>query len=211
MCNSSFNPEWQNASLSAKITSGLERIASLFKVLLWEQSKTTGLSPIQIQLIIFIRYHDDSLCNVSYLASEFNLTKATVSDAIRILQEKKLIKKVTCKSDKRKFSVMLTKMGKELEEKTEHYAEAIEACVSNLREIDKVQLFSTVRDLIFKLNKAGILTMQRICFTCKYYEEKSNEHFCHFIDKSLMDSELRIDCPDYIDNSIGNRCINMGR
>ena len=88
MCNSSFNPEWQNASLSAKITSGLERIASLFKVLLWEQSKTTVLSPIQIQLIIFIRYHDDSLCNVSYLASEFNLTKATVSDAIRILQEK---------------------------------------------------------------------------------------------------------------------------
>ena len=61
-------------------------------------------------------------------------------------------------------------MGKELEEKTEHYAEAIEACVNNLREIDKVQLFSTVRDLIFKLNKAGILTVQRICFTCKYYE-----------------------------------------
>ena len=40
-----------------KITQALERISKAFRVLLWEESKKHGISPIQIQLLIFCSSH----------------------------------------------------------------------------------------------------------------------------------------------------------
>ena len=93
MKKSVFNTEFQQKSITSKIVVGLERISEVFKVLLWEHAKVIGLSPIQIQILIFIAYHKQELCNVSHLAKEFNVTKPTVSDAIKVLDRKKFIVK----------------------------------------------------------------------------------------------------------------------
>ena len=85
MDKSVFNPDFQQKDISSKLVAGLERISEVFKVLLWEKAKQVSLSPIQIQILIFIAYHKQELCNVSHLAREFNITKPTVSDAIKIL------------------------------------------------------------------------------------------------------------------------------
>ena len=78
-----FNLNIQNENTGNKIVAGLERLSHVFKTLLWEKAKQHGLSPIQIQLLIFIQYHSDEKNTVSYLAKEFSVTKPTVSDAIR--------------------------------------------------------------------------------------------------------------------------------
>ena len=49
-----FNLNNQNSNLDNKIVAGLDRISQVFKTLLWGKSKTYNLSPIQIQLLIFI-------------------------------------------------------------------------------------------------------------------------------------------------------------
>ena len=199
MSKSLFDPARQNANLSAKITSGLERIASVFRVLLWEHAKTIGLSPIQIQLMIFVSYHDDALCNVSHLAKEFNLTKPTISDAVKVLVQKDLMKKVPSEIDKRAFTTILTAEGRAVVKETEFFASPVEASVNKLSKADKEQLFFTLKELIFRLNSLGIISVQRTCFGCQYYEKKADGHFCRFIEKKLLDAELRIDCPDYIE------------
>mgnify|MGYP001953763141 CR=1 FL=1 len=94
MSNNIFNPNHQETNLSNKIIAGLERISEAFKVLLWQKAKTIGLSPIQIQILIFINYHKIEFCNVSHLAKEFNVTKPTISDAVKVLVNKELIEKV---------------------------------------------------------------------------------------------------------------------
>ena len=91
MNDSIFNPEFQNQNTSSKIIVALERISEAFKVLLWDKAKEYGLSPIQIQILIFVAYHKQELCNVSHLANEFNITKPTVSDAIKALVNKNYI------------------------------------------------------------------------------------------------------------------------
>ena len=91
MGESVFNPDQQEKDISSKIVAGLERISEVFKVLLWEKAKMVGLSPIQIQMLIFIAFHKQELCNVSHLAKEFNITKPTVSDAIKVLDKKKSV------------------------------------------------------------------------------------------------------------------------
>ena len=86
-----FNLENQNANLDNKIVAGLERLSQVFRILLWEKAKEHSLSPIQIQLLIFIRHHSADKTTISYLAQEFNFTKPTISDAIKILEQKKLV------------------------------------------------------------------------------------------------------------------------
>ena len=75
---SSFDTEHQNENLNSKITAALERISNALRVLLWNESKENSLSPIQNQILIFLLFHREEYCTVSYLAEEFNITKARV-------------------------------------------------------------------------------------------------------------------------------------
>ena len=90
MNKSEFNPKNQEQELHYKVAFGLERLSEVFKRLFLDESKKHKLSPIQIQILLFIAFHKEDLCTVTHLAKEFNLTKATVSDAVRVLNEKKI-------------------------------------------------------------------------------------------------------------------------
>ena len=107
MKKSAFDTESQQQNLTSKVVVGLERISEVFKTLLWDQSKATGLSPIQIQIIVFVAYHKPELCKVSYLAQEFNVTKPTVSDAVRVLLLKGFIEKKDAGGDSRSYIIGL--------------------------------------------------------------------------------------------------------
>ena len=51
MKKSDFNLEQQNHHIESKIIASLERIAQAFRILLWQESVTYALTPIQIQLL----------------------------------------------------------------------------------------------------------------------------------------------------------------
>ena len=57
MEKSVFDTSFQQESVSNKIVVGLERISEVFRTLLWAEAKKSGVSPIQIQILIFIAYH----------------------------------------------------------------------------------------------------------------------------------------------------------
>ena len=90
MKHSSFHLTEQNQKIESRIVVALERISEAFRVLLWNESKENSLSPIQIQILIFIYFHSTEKCKVGYLADEFNMTKATISDSVKVLLSKEL-------------------------------------------------------------------------------------------------------------------------
>lgn len=151
MKKSIFNLEFQNADTSSKIVAGLERLSKAFQVLLWEHAKTIGLSPIQIQILIFTAYHDESLCNVSHLAQEFNLTKPTISDAVKVLYKKGLIAKITSPLDKRAYSITLSKEGNAVVKKTHHFAQPIFNLTNQIGKSEQEQFFK-----IFKVKSFSV-------------------------------------------------------
>ena len=57
MKKSSFHLTEQNQKIESRIVVALERISESFRVLLWNESKENSLSPIQIQILIFIYFH----------------------------------------------------------------------------------------------------------------------------------------------------------
>ncbi len=204
MEKSVFNIEFQQNNITSKIVVGLERISEVFKVLLWDHAKVIGLSPIQIQLLIFIAYHKSELCNVSHLAKEFNITKPTVSDAIRVLDKKKYIIKDFSLSDSRSYSILLSDLGKKTVSETENFANPIETQLKNIETADLENAFKTLSKLIYQLNNNGILTVQRTCFGCKFYDKSENKNYCSLMEKELLTSDIRLDCPEYEKKPAGN-------
>lgn len=197
MKESTFNPKQQEKDVSSKIVAGLERVSEVFKILLWEKAKLVGLSPIQIQILIFIAFHKRSLCNVSHLAKEFNVTKPTISDAIRILNKKKLIIKDFSSSDSRSYSIVLSELGNDIVSQTNDFSNSLKKQVDGFSKSELESLFGTLSQLIYKLNRNGILKVQRTCYGCKFYERNKEVDFCNLLEKELLSNEIRLDCPEF--------------
>ncbi len=180
-----------------KIVAGLERISEVFKTLLWEKAKEHGISPIQIQLMLFVANHKPELCSVSHLAKEFNLTKPTISDAVKMLVKKGFLEKDFSSADSRSYTLFVPKLGKELLGKLGDYSQPLSAELSKLGSEELGSLYSTLTKLIYQLNQSGVIQVQRTCYGCRYYEKKSETSYCHLLQSDLLDEEIRLDCPEF--------------
>jgi len=197
MEKSIFNTEYQQSEITSKIVVSLERISEAFKSLLWDYAKKIKLSPIQIQILIFIAYHKSSYSKVSYLANEFNITKPTISDAVRVLNQKGLVQKDFTEMDNRSYTISLTSKGKKVVKETENFANPIKKEIEKINNKELEILYQSLNKVIYSLNRVGILTVQRTCYNCNFYEKIEKKHFCKLLEKELHNSEIRIDCPEY--------------
>jgi DNA-binding MarR family transcriptional regulator len=192
-----FNLNEQNANLDKKIVAGLERISQVFKILLWDKSKQHQLSPIQIQLLIFINYHSQNQATVSYLAQEFNVSKPTISDTIKTLEQKKYIQKITDQVDARSYTIELTDLGKSIVLETENFTDPLTAIISQSEAADKVILWKNISDMILQLNKMEVITVQRTCYNCKFFSKEDNVPFCGLLNQELKTEDIRMDCGEF--------------
>ena len=192
-----FDINNQLQSIESKIVVALERISEAFRVLLWEEAKEHALSPIQVQLLIFCCFHTEEKRKIGFLAVEFNLTKATISDAVKTVELKGYIRKETAIGDTRSYSIHLTKKGMALTKKLAAFANPLHNSVSNLSDNQKQVLFNSLLELIQKLQTAGIISINRMCLACRFYEKKTNNHYCNYLNTPLKNTELRIDCREY--------------
>ncbi len=192
-----FNLDNQNALLENKIVAGLERLSQVFKILIWEKAKDLNLSPIQIQILIFIKHHSADKGTISYLAQEFNFTKPTISDAIKVLEKKSLVKKVDNTSDARGYFIQLTSLGNKIVTETENFVNPLKTIISKIDEKEKKVLWKNIVNLIVELNKLNIINLQRTCFNCKYYLRKNKGHHCNLLNKNLSHNDIRLDCKEF--------------
>jgi len=199
MEKSPFDLSYQNQHIDGKIVVALERISQAFRVLLWNESKEHSLSPIQVQLLIFLLHHGEIKRKVSYLAKEFNMTKATISDTIKTLEHKGLITKTHESLDTRSYTIHLSDKGRAIACQTALFTRELQTPIDKLSADDKDNLLMSLIGIIHHLTKAGVITVQRMCFTCLYY--RSNQygaaHYCQLLNKKLEQTELRVDCAEH--------------
>ena len=196
---SAFNLNYQNNNVDGRIVAALERISEVFRVLLWDESKAFSLTPIQVQILIFLHTHSKDKRKVSYLAEEFNLSKPTISDAVKALEEKSLITRKNNPDDSRSYHIELTKKGKEIAEKTSLFTVELVKPIEQLESNDKENLLLSLLRIIYHMTRTGVITIQRMCWTCEYYrsDQDQGQHFCKLLNKRLLVTDLRIDCPEH--------------
>lgn len=183
--------------VNQKITQALERISKAFRVLLWEESKTYKISPIQIQILIFCLNHDQEMLKVSFFAKEFDLTKATISDSVKVLVKKELLEKIPDTYDSRSYTVKLTQKGKEIALKTSGFTMALNQSVDRLKTEDKGAFLENLLGIINHLNQTSVISIQRMCLTCYHYSKQGNTHYCGLLNKALKQEDLQVDCPEH--------------
>ncbi|MBL7908004.1 MAG: winged helix-turn-helix transcriptional regulator [Bacteroidia bacterium] len=192
-----FNLKEQNANLDSKIVAGLERLSQVFRILLWEKAKQHRLSPIQIQLLIFIKHHSADKSTISYLAQEFNVTKPTISDAIKVLEQKKMIKKLADEVDTRSYTIQLTAAGKSIVSDTEHFVNPVTEIIVDFNLPEKLVLWQNITKLITQLHQSGAISVQRTCHYCKHLSTKNEAFYCRLLEQKLLPQDVRIDCAEF--------------
>lgn len=198
MNKSDFDLIHQNQSTESRIVAALERISQAFRVLLWQESKEFSLSPIQVQVLIFLLHHSNEKRKISYLADEFNMTKATISDTVKTLEQKELITKEFELHDSRSYIIHLTKKGAETARKNSFFTREIRTPVDKLTAEEKNNLLLSLLRIIRHLNNTGVITIQRMCLTCRHYQFTENgQHYCKLLNQRLQPEELRLDCPEH--------------
>ncbi|MFB6455768.1 MarR family winged helix-turn-helix transcriptional regulator [Chitinophaga sp. Hz27] len=193
---STFSPEQQADNTSSKVVAALERLSEAFRVLLWQEATQYGLSPIQIQVLTYLLHYPEEKRTVTSLASYFNMTKATISDAVKSLEQKKYIVRKASLTDTRSHSLQLVKEGKALAKKVERFAQPLQDSVDLVPAKEQGALLEQLMQLIYQLNQEEVTSTQHMCFNCQFYTQKKG-HYCGLHKTSMKPNDLRVDCQDF--------------
>lgn len=189
-------------NLDRKIAVGFERITQLLKTLIWNESKRSGLSPIQIQFLVALAYDRATQWTVGEIASRFQLTPATVSDALTALESKELVVRTRSEEDKRTVFVALTPEGKRTARSVGKWLNVVQEQIAELGSDEKAVLLKSLIRLIAAFQREEMIATKGMCVFCTYFRPNVHKsatapHHCAYIDKAFGDAELRVDCPDY--------------
>jgi DNA-binding MarR family transcriptional regulator len=197
-----FDPSAQHDDVDARIVAALERLSQVFRVQLREEARRRNLSPIQAQFLIYLLHHDVELRRVSQLAREFDLTQATVSDAVASLKTKGLLRREQWPDDRRVVTLRLTPDGEELASGLSRWADPIREHVEGFSPGERETVMRFLIELAGSLQRSGLITVARMCVTCRFFRRdvrpgEASPHHCGLLNVPLGCSDLRVDCPEH--------------
>jgi DNA-binding MarR family transcriptional regulator len=197
-----FEPSSQHGDVDSKIVAALERLSRVFRLLLREKALEHDLSPIQAQFLVHLLFRDVELRRVGRIAEEFGLTRATVSDAVGSLEKKGLIYRDPWPGDKRVATLRLTPAGEKLAVELSTWANTVKEHLDSSPPEEKEVVMRFLMQLIASLQRSGIITISRMCMTCRFFRPDAHPgsdlpHHCALLDAPLAGSDLRIDCPEH--------------
>jgi DNA-binding MarR family transcriptional regulator len=197
-----FDPSAQHDDVDARIVAALERLSQVFRVRLGVEARRRNLSPIQAQFLIYMLHHDVELRRVSQLAREFDLTQATVSDAVASLETKGLLRREPWPEDRRVLTLRLTTEGDELATSLSDWAEPIREHLERFSPGEREAVMRFLMELAGSLQRSGLITVARMCVTCRFFRRdvrpgQTSPHHCGLLDVPLGGHDLRVDCPEH--------------
>jgi DNA-binding MarR family transcriptional regulator len=197
-----FEPSSQHGDVDKKVVAALERLSQAFKVLLQGEAQRQNLSPIQARFLVHLLHHGDELGRMGRLAAEFGLSRATVSDAVGTLEAKSLVYREPWLRDRRVATLRLTAEGKEVAAGLSGWADVVEEQLGSFAPGEKEAVMRFLMRLISELQGAGVITVARMCVSCRYFSpdahpRSASPHHCALLDLPLSGADLRTDCPEH--------------
>jgi DNA-binding MarR family transcriptional regulator len=200
--SSVFDLPAQHDAVDARIVAALERLSQALRVRLGEEARERNLSPIQARFLIHLLHHDVELRRVSRLAREFDLTQATVSDAIASLETKGYVRRDPWPEDRRIVTLRLTRDGEDLATSLSYWADPVKEHLQGFPPEDREAAMRFLIGLAGSLQRSGLITVARMCVTCRFFQRdfhpgEATPHYCGLLDVPLGGGDLRTDCPEH--------------
>jgi DNA-binding MarR family transcriptional regulator len=150
MAKSVFDSTSGNMDMTSSIVRSFVELGQLLRALLSAQAEEHGLSPLQLQIIIHL-FDKKEGARQSDLAVIFQLSKPTISVALRSLLQKKLIRKNQQEEDRRMFLLELTERGTEVAKVARFYPEPVRKLVATIPAAEKKILFRNIKGITDRL------------------------------------------------------------
>lgn len=194
--------EQEAGLLEARLAIALEKIAIALNAGLWESSEPLGLTRTQSQILLFLYRQPRRTWIVGDLAQWFEVSPATISDALTFLERKGHIQRSPSLEDGRRVVITLTPSGQALAGQITQQTTFLAQILSFLTSEEKIALLRTLVKVIRGLQEQGRIRVARMCVTCAFFRPNSTgdpqrPHYCEFAQSPFTEGSLRVDCPDY--------------
>jgi len=192
----------QPPELQRKLAQGLSKIALAIRHSQQATAGVRGLTPTQAQILAICAADSGAGPRLGWIADWLGVTAATVSDAVRALEQKGLVQKRRSTQDRRSLAISLTARGRREVERVGLLPKVLLEAAESLTPDEQAVLLKLLVKLIRALQLRGQIPVARMCVTCRHFwpnvhNDPAAPHHCAFVDAAFGDSEQTIDCPDH--------------
>lgn len=174
----------------------IERLANLLRQETRAEGQVLGLQPVQQEALYYLsicnKYSDTMLAVTEYLG----LTKGTVSQSLKILENKALIVKEKDKNDKRITHLKVTESGQQFLADTyppKKFSEAI----AQLPNKDQGDAQSYLSEILKNYQVASARNAFGVCHHCQFNQKTPEGILCGFTQETLTVEETQLICREY--------------
>ncbi len=185
------------------ITAGLLNVAAALRNQAWEGGTARRLTPTQGRVLTVLAERQGLPISLGELAGVLAVTPATASDAVGVLERKGLVRKGRSAADGRSLRMTLTAQGLREAGRVAGWTDGVRAAVETLSSEEQAVFLRGLTKVIRSLQEQGVISTTRMCAGCDYFRPHAHAdavkpHHCAFVDKSIGDRQLRLDCPDFV-------------
>jgi DNA-binding MarR family transcriptional regulator len=203
-----FDPRLRRDQPAGAIAIAFYRISQAIGHMLRKRGEAIGLSPAQIQALLFLRFARPGVQNVGGLAQRLSATYATTSGVIDALERKQLVKREPHPADARAVMLRLTYTGRSRAAELEDVLDEIEIAIEQLPQEEQQALLRATETIVRRLQAGGHVQVYEMCWGCQFFRRNAHPadprgpHHCAFVDAPLPEPNTYLECPDFVPASI---------
>ncbi len=196
------NPRQRN-TLPGQIAVALYRISQAVGRILRERGKQAGLSPAQVESLLFLKHARPQARTIGGLAERLGVSYATSSGVADALENKRLVRRAPLPDDQRVVSLRLTSEGTTQADRLEDLLDEIESAIDSLPDKDQAALRRATQAIVYRLQQAGYVKVYEMCWNCQFFrknahpDDPAGRHHCAFMDAPLPEEDTCFECPDF--------------
>jgi len=174
----------------------IERLCNLVRADVRAVCNEYGMRPVQLEALKFLtqcnRYSDTPQAVAEYLG----LTKGTVSQTLKVLKKKALLRKQSDTRDKRLVHLKPTARGRRLVERAMP-AEALTLGIDKLSRSESQVTVESLRFLLLSIQQANELKTFAPCHTCRFNQKREGSYFCELTQEPLAEQDIVLLCREH--------------
>jgi MarR family transcriptional regulator, organic hydroperoxide resistance regulator len=181
----------------SRIYDYVERLSGLLRVDARQAGARHGLQPVQLEVLHYLsicnRFSDTPMAVTEYLGQ----TKGTVSQTLKVLENKELIVKTADPTDKRVAHMKLTARGADLLQQLLPTPLFRQACDLELSEDERGEIAGALHQLLSALLRANDMKSFGVCHSCRFNRTTDNGSFCELVQQPLSESDIHLICREH--------------
>ncbi|GJL57078.1 MAG: transcriptional regulator [Nitrospirales bacterium] len=174
----------------------LERLSNLLRMEMRAFGLRFGLQPVQIEALTYLtqcnRYSDTPQAVTEYLG----LTKGTVSQSLKVLEQKGLVVKQQDRQDKRVVHLTPTAKGKKLIEQSIP-AKGLETALKMTGSIKIRELKEVLRATLRGMQHNNKRKTFAACHTCRFNQHHHDTYTCGLTKEPLSKQDIQLICREH--------------